>query len=352
MVSIPRWLLVLGVAVFIALAVLIISPPPAQGQPITADVLAAAQADPSSPHASLTEAEFAALVEATFDGPASGGKIEVIEPVVEQDTCLHCHLSGEDTGIWTPVSRWTLFGAAGLVFAFGMYRSASAWVTRKPWKPLSLRAVDWADERYEFKEPLEKALGKPVPRFARQWFYCLGGITAVLFVVQAVTGIMLAFYYKPTPEAAYASIQFIENEVRFGAAIRAVHHWAANGMIVTCIAHMVRVFITGAYKAPRELNWVGGALLLIMTLAFGFTGYLLPWDQRAFWATTVGSDIAGGVPDFGTLALVFLRSGWTVTSLTLSRFFAVHVMVLPIATVALMGLHFLMIRRQGIAEPL
>ena len=163
---------------------------------------------------------------------------------------------------------------------------------------------------------------------------------------------MLTFYYKPTPEAAYASIQYIETEVRFGSAIRAVHHWAANGMIVMCVAHMIRVFITGAYKAPRELNWVNGILLLIMTFAFGLTGYLLPWDQRAYWATTVATDIAGGVPDFGPLALVFLRSGWTVNAQTLSRFFAAHVLVIPVVTVALMGLHFLMIRRQGIARPL
>ncbi len=274
------------------------------------------------------------------------------QPTVERDTCLHCHLAGENTGLWTPVSRWTIFGVAGLVLVFGLYRSASAWTTRRPWKPLTARAADWVDERYSVKKPLEKALSKPVPNYALRWFYCLGGITAFLFVVQAVTGIMLAFHYKPTPGEAYASIQFIENEVRFGAAIRAIHHWAANGMIVMCVAHMLRVFITGAYKAPRELNWVGGTLLLIMTLAFGFTGYLLPWDQRAFWATTVGTEIAGGIPDAGPLALVFLRGGWTVTGQTLSRFYAAHVLVLPVATLALMGLHFLMVRRQGIARPL
>jgi hypothetical protein len=272
------------------------------------------------------------------------------EPV--QDSCLHCHIAGENTGLWVPTSRWGVFGAAGLVFAFGVYRSASAWVTRKPWRPLWQRSAEWVDERYQLKEPLEQVLSKPVPRYALRWFYCLGGITAFLFVVQGITGILLAFYYKPTPEAAFASIQFIETEVRFGAAIRGIHHWAANGMIVMCIAHMFRVFITGAYKAPRELNWVGGMLLLIGTLAFGFTGYLLPWDQRAFWATTVGTEIAGGVPSVGELVLVFLRSGWNVTAVTLSRFFAAHVLVLPIFVVGLMGLHFLMVRRQGIARPL
>ncbi len=271
---------------------------------------------------------------------------------IQQDTCLHCHIGGENTGLWTPVGRWGLFGAAGLIFAFGVVRTTSAWTTRKPWVPIWQRAVDWVDDRYQVKEPMEKVLKKPVPTYALRWFYCLGGITAFLFVVQAATGILLAFYYKPTPEEAFSSIQFIETEVRFGAAFRAIHHWAANGMIVMCLAHMARVFITGAYKAPRELNWVGGFLLLIGTLAFGFTGYLLPWDQRAFWATTVGTEIAGGVPWFGDLALVFLRAGWNVTAVTLSRFYAAHIIALPIFTLALMGLHFLMVRRQGIARPL
>jgi quinol-cytochrome oxidoreductase complex cytochrome b subunit len=179
----------------------------------------------------------------------------------------------------------------------------------------------------------------------------LGGITAFLFVVQSITGILLAFYYKPTPEAAYSSIQYIESQVYLGSAIRAIHHWCANGMIVMCVAHMLRVFIMGSYKAPRELNWVSGVLLLVLTLVFGFTGYLLPWDQRAFWATTVGSEIAGAIPSIGNLALVFLRVGWNVTGETLSRFFALHVIIVPLATVAFMGAHFLMIRSQGIAKP-
>ncbi len=324
---ISRRLLVFGLTAFAVIGVVALLPLPAHTQSSTPTVS-------SLPVASVASPPQSAL------------------PPVERDTCLHCHVSGENTGLWTPVSRWTLFGAAGLALVFGLYRSASAWTTRRPWKPLAARAADWVDERYSIKKPLEKALSKPVPTYALRWFYCLGGITAFLFVVQGVTGIMLAFYYKPTPTEAYASIQFIESEVRFGAAIRAIHHWAANGMIVMCLAHMLRVFITGAYKAPRELNWVGGMLLLIVTLAFGFTGYLLPWDQRAFWATTVGTEIAGGVPDVGPLALVFLRAGWVVTDQTLSRFYAAHVLVLPVATLALMGLHFLMVRRQGIARPL
>ena len=269
-----------------------------------------------------------------------------------QDPCLHCHILGENTNLWMPLSRWLLFGSAALVFGFGIYRSTSVFNTRKKWKPLAARTAEWVDERYEISEPLSKILNKPVPRFATRWWYCLGGITAFLFVIQGITGIMLAFYYKPTPEAAYASIQFIETEVRFGSAVRMIHHWAANFMVIMCIAHMLRVFIMGAFKPPRELNWVSGVILLSVTLAFGFTGYLLPWDQRAFWATTVGSEIAGSIPVIGNLALVFLRVGWDITALTLSRFYSLHIIVLPLITVAFMGAHFLMVRRQGIKEPL
>jgi hypothetical protein len=284
--------------------------------------------------------------------PGASALLAVTPPKPEKDPCLHCHIGGENKGLWTPLARWTLFGGVGMIFAFGVYRSASTWVTKSPWKPLTARAAEWVDERYEVSDPLTKVLNKPVPKFALRWWYCLGGITAFLFVVQAVTGIMLAFYYKPTPDAAYASIQFIENEVRFGAGVRAIHHWAANGMIVMATAHMLRVLIMGAYKNPRELNWVSGVLLLVLTLVFGFTGYLLPWDQRAFWATTVGSEIAGSIPIIGNLALVFLRVGWDVGGLTLNRFYGLHVIVLPIVTLLSMGGHFLMIRRLGIAEPL
>jgi len=292
-----------------------------------------------------------ALVQSFTSQPENITNAE-LPPPSKQDPCLHCHIAGSYPGLWVPVGRWALFGGLGLVFIFGLVRSASVWKTRAPWKPLTQRTVEWVDERYEISEPLTKVLKKPVPKYALRWWYCLGGITAFLFVVQGITGIMLAFYYKPTPEAAFASVQFIETQVRFGASIRAIHHWAANGMIVMCIAHMLRVFIMGAFKPPRELNWMSGVFLLLLTLVFGFTGYLLPWDQRAFWATTVGSEIAGGIPGVGDLALVFLRVGWDVSGATLSRFYAMHVLLVPILTVVFLGAHFLMIRRQGIAKPL
>jgi cytochrome b6 len=281
----------------------------------------------------------------------ASAETEVLPPPA-QDTCQHCHLSGEITALFYPFGRWVIFGVFGAVFAYGGWRLASNWVTRAPWKPLIARAVDWTEERFHLKEPLGKVLSKPVPMFATRWYYCLGGISFTLFAILAVTGIMLSFYYKPTPEAAYASIQYIETQVLFGSAVRAIHHWAANGMVVVVIAHMLRVFITGAFKPPRELNWMSGVFLFVMTLAFGLTGYLLPWDQTAFWASTVATEIAGAEPAIGNLALVFLRGGWDVTAVTLSRFFALHVMVLPIVIVVFLVAHFLMIRRQGIARPL
>jgi cytochrome b6 len=291
----------------------------------------------------------------TLEAAMSGVESEAVSfspPPPNQDTCLSCHINGETTNLWTPLARWSVFGVFGMVFAFGVYRSASVWTGRKAWKPLWTRTVEWVDERYELSPVLSKLAAKPVPRFAMKWWYCLGGITAFLFVVQGITGIMLAFYYKPSAAEAYNSILFIENEVRFGAATRMIHHWAANGMIVMCIAHMLRVFIMGAYKKPRELNWVSGVLLLFLTLLFGFTGYLLPWDQRAYWATTVGTDIGGALPAIGDLILVFLRVGWDVSDATLGRFYGMHIIVTPLLTVGFMLAHFMMIRKLGVQRPL
>ncbi len=305
----------------------------------------------SSEPAWSTVQNSAAVLTTKPENTIKGESLAVV-PAPDTNPCLSCHITGSNTGLWTPLARWVLFGTLGLIFLFGIVKTGTVIVTRSPWKPLTTRGVEWVDERYQVSEPMAKILSKPVPKYALHWWYCLGGITAFLFVVQAVTGIMLAFYYKPTPDAAFASIQYIETQVRFGSAIRAIHHWAANGMIVMCIAHMLRVFIMGAYKRPRELNWVSGVLLLVLTLVFGFTGYLLPWDQRAFWATTVGTEIGGAIPIIGDLVVVFLRAGWDVTAETLSRFYALHVIVVPIATLALMLAHFFMIRRQGIAKPL
>lgn len=219
-------------------------------------------------------------------------------------------------------------------------------------RTLADRAAAWLDERFEVLPGLQKFLNKPVPIHATRLPFCLGGVTFFFFFVQVVTGILLTFYYRPTTAEAYDSILFIMNNVTFGWLIRSIHIWAANLMIVSVILHMLRVYVYGAYKKPRELNWMAGVLLLVSTLGLGFTGYLLPWDQLAYWATTVGTEIAGSVPLIGQPIMLLLRGGEGITDLTLTRFYGIHVIVLPLAIILLLGLHFVMIRRQGISGPL
>jgi len=221
--------------------------------------------------------------------------------------------------------------------------------SRRKW---TTRVGDWLDERFDVRIPLEAFLKKPVPKHAIRWYFCLGGITFALFVIQGVTGILLSLYYKPTPEQAYESILFIMNNVQFGWLIRSIHSWSASLMIAFCVAHMLRVFITASYKNPRELNWVAGVALLLLTMAFGFTGYLLPWDQKALWGSTVGSEIVGVVPLVGEALLKLLRGGLEISGLTLTRFYGIHMLVLPMLVFIFLAVHFVIIRRQGISGPL
>jgi len=214
------------------------------------------------------------------------------------------------------------------------------------------RVGDWFDERFDVRIPLEAFLKKPVPKHAIRWYFCLGGITFALFLIQGVTGILLSLYYRPTTGEAYESILFIMNNVRFGWLIRSIHSWSSTLMIAFCVAHMLRVFITGSYKNPRELNWVAGVFLLLLTLAFGFTGYLLPWDQKALWGSTIGSEILGIIPAIGGWLLGLLRGGLEITGLTLTRFYGIHMLVLPVLAVLFLAVHFVIIRRQGISGPL
>ncbi len=193
------------------------------------------------------------------------------------------------------------------------------------------------------------ALHMEIPQGVRTYF--LGGMTLFFLGVQVVTGILLTLYYRPSAENAYQSILFIMNEVRFGWLIRSVHAWSANLMIVACVLHMLRVYFQGAYKKPREMTWTVGVFLLLLTLGFGFTGYLLPWDQRAFWATTVGTEIAGAVPAIGELTLRFLRAGEAVSGQTLARFYSIHVLVLPLGIALFVLGHLGLIHQQGLAEP-
>jgi quinol-cytochrome oxidoreductase complex cytochrome b subunit len=211
------------------------------------------------------------------------------------------------------------------------------------------RAWDWLDQRYNVAELTEALLHVEIPRTVRTYY--LGGITMFFFIVQTITGILLTLYYQPTPDTAYESVLFIMNEVNFGWLIRSVHAWGANLMILFCILHLLRVFFQGVYKAPREITWIVGFLLLAITLGFGFTGYLLPWDQRAFWATVVGSEIARALPLVGESALTFLRSGTEITARTLSRFYGLHVLVLPASLAGLLLVHLTFVHQQGLADP-
>jgi quinol-cytochrome oxidoreductase complex cytochrome b subunit len=215
-------------------------------------------------------------------------------------------------------------------------------------KSIVWRVWDWLDGRYELTSLSAALLHVEIPRSARTYY--LGGITLFFFMVQAITGTLLALYYQPTPDTAYNSILYIMNQVSFGWLIRSIHAWSANLMILFCVFHLLRIFFQGVYKAPREITWAVGVFLLVVTLGFGFTGYLLPWDERAFWATTVGSQIAGAVPLVGDQLLTFLRGGAEVTARTLSRFFGVHVLVLPATLLGLLALHLAAVHQQGLAD--
>ena len=208
------------------------------------------------------------------------------------------------------------------------------------------------DERLSFREAVNTALKKKVPFFALKQTMCLGGTALMLFVNQVLTGVLLSIYYKPSAEAAYGSVRYIEQQVAMGWLIRQMHAWGANLMIVFVVLHVVKVFFNKAYRPPRELTWVFGTLLLFVTLTFGFTGYLLPWDQLSYWASTVGTSLAEGIPVVGHYLLVLMRGGESVTGLTISRFFAVHAVILPWITTALLVGHFMIIRRLGISKPL
>jgi len=210
----------------------------------------------------------------------------------------------------------------------------------------------WIDERMEMHDYIKKdILDNPIPKGLNISF-CFGGITFFLFVMLAATGYFMTIYYVPTPDQAYDAVDYFTYEVSMGDIVRGVHHWSANLMFVTIFIHMIRVYIYGAYKKPREINWITGVLLLSVVMAFGFTGYLLPWDQKAYWATKVGTSIMGTVPLVGEYVLKITRGGTKLGALTLVRFYSMHVIFLPIATLILLIGHFLMIRRQGISDPL
>lgn len=213
------------------------------------------------------------------------------------------------------------------------------------------RARDWLDERFALAEMLAPLRKKSVPRHRYSYWYYLGGITLFLFFIQVATGMLLLLYYKPSANEAFESVQYIMTQVQFGWLVRSIHSWAANLMVFTAFAHMFSVLFLKAYRKPRELTWLSGMLLLFLVMGFGFSGYLLPWNTLAFFATKVGTDIAGQVPLIGKQITVFLRGGEEVTGATLTRFFGFHVALLPGLTTLLLAVHILLVQRFGISVP-
>ena len=214
------------------------------------------------------------------------------------------------------------------------------------------QVVTWLDERLDLSAVRHFIAEKGVPVHAQKIWYYLGGMTLFLLAVQIFTGILLLLYYRPSASEAYESVQFIVTQVQFGWLIRNIHSWSANLLIGMAFAHFFSVFFLKSYRRPRELTWVTGILLLFLMLGFGFSGYLLPWNELSFFATKVGTGIAGAVPLVGHFTLRLLRGGDDVTGATLSRFYGLHVAVLPAITTALVAVHLLLVQRQGMSVPI
>ncbi|MDQ6899682.1 MAG: cytochrome b N-terminal domain-containing protein [Candidatus Dormibacteraeota bacterium] len=221
---------------------------------------------------------------------------------------------------------------------------------------VQVAVVDWFDRRFPFTSSVDEALYQRVPNYANAFYYCFGGMTFILIALQLVTGVFLAFYYVPdaagSPAPAYTSVQHIMKDVYLGWLVRGVHFWAASLLVVMIVLHMARVFWTGSYRAPRELNWMVGVIMLLVVLAFSLTGYLLPWDTKAYWATSVTIQIIAGTPIVGDLLQSLAQGGPTLGPGTLQRFFTIHVFLLPGAILLLMYVHFRLIRQHGISEPM
>ena len=212
---------------------------------------------------------------------------------------------------------------------------------------VALYPLDWLEERSGLVGGVKYFLFRKVPRDIG-WFHTLGSATLTAFIVQAITGVVLAMYYRPDPATAYQSIQYITNDVTLGWLVRGMHRWGASVFIILMFFHMARVFLFGAYKYPRELNWIIGVLLLVLGMAEGFTGYLLPWDQTAYWATVVGINLNGTAPFLGPFLAEFLQGGAAIGPDTLSKFYSLHMLVIPGAIMALIGLHLYLVIRLGV----
>jgi menaquinol-cytochrome c reductase cytochrome b subunit len=217
-------------------------------------------------------------------------------------------------------------------------------------KDVPADVIGWVDERTGTTGALTWLLYRKVPK-GTNWFYTLGSATLFAFTIQAITGVFLAMYYSPSPTESYDSITHLTNDVFLGEFVRGMHKWGATVMIIVIFLHMGRVFFFGAYKYPRELNWVIGVTLLILTLIMGLTGYLLPFDQRSYWATVVANNITGTGPFVGPYLADFLRAGPEVGATTIQRFYAIHMLLVPGLIIALIGAHLFLVVKLGTTAP-
>jgi len=213
-----------------------------------------------------------------------------------------------------------------------------------------LYPLDWIEERTALVGGVKYFLFRNVPRDIN-WMQTLGAATLTAFLVQATTGVFLAMYYKPDPNSAYESIQNITHDVTLGWLVRGMHKWGASVFIILMFLHMGRTFLFGAYKYPRELNWIVGVLLLVLGMLEGFTGYLLPWDQTAYWATVVGININATAPIAGPFLAQFLQGGAAINPETLSKFYSMHMLLIPGGLMALILLHLYLVVRLGVTSP-
>jgi quinol-cytochrome oxidoreductase complex cytochrome b subunit len=213
-----------------------------------------------------------------------------------------------------------------------------------------LYPLDWLEERSGLVGGVRYFLFRHVPSDIN-WFQTLGSAALTAFLVQAVTGVVLAMYYEPSPTTAYPSIKRITDDVWGGWLVRGMHKWGASVFIILMFMHMGRVFLFGSYKYPRELNWIIGVLLLALGMAEGFTGYLLPWDQTSYWATTVGINLNGTAPFLGPFIAQFLQGGSAINANTLSRFYSIHMLILPGMIAGLIAFHLYLVVRLGVTSP-
>ena len=206
------------------------------------------------------------------------------------------------------------------------------------------------DRRLSVKAALEAAMKRPVPHIS--WWSCFGGIAFFLFLIQAATGILLMFYYIPSDPEAHITVLYLGGQAPFGWFFRTIHYWSGIGMMFAITIHVLRVFVKGAYQSPRDLNWVVGSVLFFLTAGFILTGDLLPWTQSAYWSAVWWTDLVGKFPIVGHQVMLFLRGGENITGSTVTRFYMFHVFLLPVLSILFMAVHFVIVRKLGISEPL